>query len=110
MPDTTIERNALRAGDVLLYHRTSAIGRLIRFFDGSDVSHAALYIDPNVAESIGKGLLKQTLEDSLGPEPGDCRGARWNTHLRFALTAGLRFSAHSNDNTTTLEGGISNES
>lgn len=30
--------------------------------------------------------------------------APWNTHLRFALTTGLRFSAHSNENTTTKRG------
>jgi hypothetical protein len=33
--------------------------------------------------------------------------ARWNTHLRVALTTGLRFSAYSNENTTTEKGDIS---
>ena len=47
--------------------------------------------------------------ETQGSEPGDRSAARWNTHLRFALTTGLRFSGHSNDNTTTLEGDISNE-
>jgi hypothetical protein len=28
----------------------------------------------------------------------------WNTHLRFALTTGLRFSAHSNENTKHKKG------
>src|SRR5947207_9137863 len=42
-------------------------------------------------------------------QPSDRSAARWNTHFRFALTTGLRFSAHSNENTTTQKGDISNE-
>src|SRR5436190_12287010 len=42
-------------------------------------------------------------------QPSDRSAARWNTHLRFALTTGLRFSAHSNENTTTQKGDISNK-
>src|SRR5260370_39395421 len=44
-----------------------------------------------------------------GSEPSDRSAARWNPHLRFALTTGLRFSAHSNDNTTIQKGDISNK-
>jgi len=41
---------------------------------------------------------------ATGPYSGKRSAARWNTHLRFALTTGLRFSAHSNENTTTEKG------
>src|SRR5712691_8626117 len=44
-----------------------------------------------------------------GSEPSDRSAARWNTPLRFALTTGLRFRAHSNENTTTQKGDISNK-
>jgi hypothetical protein len=37
----------------------------------------------------------------------DRSAARWNTHLRFALTTGLRFSAYSNEKHTTQKGDIS---
>ncbi len=36
--------------------------------------------------------------------PGDGSADRWNAHLRFALTTGLRFSAHSNDNINRKKG------
>ena len=41
---------------------------------------------------------------ATGPYSGKRSAARWNAHLRFALTTGLRFSAHSNENTTTEKG------
>ena len=54
--------------------------------------------------SVAAGLSKYEATDS---EPGDHNATRWNAHLRFALTTGLRFSAHSNENTTTQPGDIS---
>jgi hypothetical protein len=53
---------------------------------------------------VAAGLSKH---EAPGSEPEDRTAARWNTHLRFALTTGLRFSAYSNENTTTQEGDIS---
>jgi hypothetical protein len=49
----------------------------------------------HLAEEDGIALDHDTVR--LCSEPGDRSAARWNTHLRFALTAGLRFSAHSSE-------------
>src|SRR5216684_321854 len=56
--------------------------------------------------SVAAGLSEHAATSSA---PGDGSADRWNAHLRFALTTGLRFSAHSNENTTTQKGDISNE-
>ena len=45
----------------------------------------------------------------LVPNPGIANASGWNTHFRFALATGLRCSAHSNQNTTTQKGDISNK-
>ncbi|MBN1640405.1 MAG: hypothetical protein JXA09_04145 [Anaerolineae bacterium] len=50
----------LLPGDVLLYKGTAVISRAIRFFDGTEFSHAALYMgDSQVAEALAKGLVKR---------------------------------------------------
>src|SRR5215813_13526188 len=51
------------------------------------------------AKSEERSSLASELSEhaATGFEPGDRRASRWNTHLRFALTTGLRSSAHSND-------------
>jgi len=61
----------LRPGDVLLYHRSSLLGRVMRVFDGSDVSHAALYLGDGVAEATGAGVQGRSLRVSLGDDPDD---------------------------------------
>jgi hypothetical protein len=61
----------LRPGDVLLYHRESLLGRVMRAFDGSDVSHAAIFLGDDVAEAIGEGVLGRPLDVSLGNAAGD---------------------------------------
>jgi len=55
---------------------------------------------------VAPGLAE---DEAMVFQPSDRSAARWNTHFRFALTTGLRFSAHSNENTTTQKGDISNE-
>lgn len=46
--------------DVLLFHGKSTLSKLIRLFDGSDVSHAGLYRgDQTVAEAFGNGLERR---------------------------------------------------
>ena len=54
---------------------------------------------------MAAGLSKH---EALGSEPGNRGAARWNAHLRFALTTGLRFSAHSNDNINRKKGTLLN--
>ena len=48
--------NQLQPGDVLLYHGTGFISDMIRLFDGSDYSHAALFNGQNVVEAIASGI------------------------------------------------------
>src|SRR6266567_4743252 len=51
--------------------------------------------------SVAAGLSEHAATSSA---PGDGSADRWNAHLRFALTTGLRFSAHSNDNINRKKG------
>jgi len=55
---------------------------------------------------VAPGLAE---DEAMVFQPSDRSAARWNTHLRFALTTELRFSAHSNEITTTQKGDISNK-
>lgn len=58
----------LEPGDVLLVRGTSLISRLIRVFDGSDVSHAAIYTGgetEDVAEVTGIGVHTSSLSKML---------------------------------------------
>src|SRR5260221_12123020 len=70
-PDGAITVGDLRPGDVLLYHRSSFLGRVMRLFDGTEVSHAALYLGDGVAEAVGEGVLRRSLTMSLGNADGD---------------------------------------
>lgn len=54
--------------DVLLYRGSGLLSKAIRFFDGTDVSHAGLYLggtDFAVGEAIGEGLLRRPLSTSV---------------------------------------------
>ena len=68
-PDVTPDK--LSPADVLLYRRHSLLGRLIRAFDGKEVSHAALYLGSEVAEAVGEGLLRRSLLESRGADQRD---------------------------------------
>ncbi|WP_428566984.1 MAG: hypothetical protein ACP59X_07135 [Solidesulfovibrio sp. DCME] len=62
----TIKAKELKAGDVLLYHGETLLGRLIRFFDGKPVNHAGLYLgDGKVGEALGQGVVKTDLAQSI---------------------------------------------
>jgi hypothetical protein len=59
----TINVNELLPGDVTLYKGTGFISRAIQFFDGTDFSHAAVYLgDGMVGEAIASGLERQPYE------------------------------------------------
>lgn len=52
----------VQGGDVLLTHGTSAISWAIRFFDRSEVNHAAIALDAtNVGEAVAAGLKASPL-------------------------------------------------
>ena len=56
----TIKMHDLAVGDVLLYKGTSFISRAIQFFDGTDFSHAALYLgNGSVGEAVATGLERR---------------------------------------------------
>ena len=66
MPET-ISRNDLAAADVLLYRGEGWLSRAIQFFDGTEMSHAGLFLgDGSVGEAIGQGLVRRTLAASIG--------------------------------------------
>lgn len=62
----------LQPGDVLLHKSNSLISRAIRKFDGTEVSHAALYLgQETVAEALGdEGLTRRSVEESI-------KGCEW---------------------------------
>lgn len=62
----------LAAGDVLLYRSDTWIARAIRLLDGTEVSHAALYLGNGiVGEALVKeGLTQQAIEKSI-------HGCKW---------------------------------
>lgn len=61
---TKISESDLLVGDVLLYNGTSFISEMIKLFDGSEYSHAAIYYDNGVLEAISEGVKKRTLDVS----------------------------------------------
>ena len=67
----TIGVSDLLPADVLLYKGTSFISRGIQFFDGTDFSHASLYLgDGKVGEAIASGLERSDIHKSV-------HGAEW---------------------------------
>jgi hypothetical protein len=57
---------SLSAGDIFLYRTTSMMGRAIRLLDGTEVSHAALYLGDEVAEALFRpGLVQRPIEESI---------------------------------------------
>jgi hypothetical protein len=73
---TKVSPTQLQAGDVLLYHGSGLISDLIRKFDGSDYSHAALYNGVAVVEAIGSGITARGLKESVA-------GAKYVDVYRF---------------------------
>jgi hypothetical protein len=65
----TIPSRQLVAADVLLYHGTGWLAKAIRFFDGTDVNHAAILLEPDrVGEALGNGLEARTLSVSFAED------------------------------------------
>ena len=61
-----LARDALQAGDVLLYRGEGLLAKLIRFFDGTQVNHAGLYVgDGKVGEAVGEGVVARSLDVSI---------------------------------------------
>ncbi len=59
--DSVIKQKDLVPGDVLLYKGKGFISRAIQLFDGTDFSHAALYLgDGMVGEAIASGLERRS--------------------------------------------------
>lgn len=63
---TAVRTSDLHAGDILLYHGDGWVSRAIRFFDGTDVSHAGLKVKDNlVEEALARGVVEDTLAQSV---------------------------------------------
>ena len=58
----------LREGDILLYHGTKLLSRIIRFFDGTEYNHAALCMNnQSLREAIARGVVERGIPESVGP-------------------------------------------
>jgi len=66
----------LHSCDVLLYRGKGTLSRLIRLFDGTDVSHAGLFVDGQVDEALGTGLERRSLAVSVDPNHTEWAMAR----------------------------------
>src|SRR5262249_30146385 len=65
-----LPRESLQAGDVLLYEGKGLLAKLIRFFDGTQVNHAGLYLgEDKVGEAVAEGVVARTLDTSIGDHP-----------------------------------------
>jgi hypothetical protein len=61
-----ISVNEVVAGDILLYHGDGLISKLIRFWDGTEVNHAAICIgNGKTGEAQAKGLSRSTIDAGL---------------------------------------------
>lgn len=63
--NTSIQVLDLKAGDILLYQRTSFFARMIRLFDGSEYSHVSIYDGSNIAEAVGHGVVSNSVATSI---------------------------------------------
>ncbi|WP_027183109.1 hypothetical protein [Desulfovibrio inopinatus] len=59
-----VTKDALRTGDIFLYHSESFLGGMIRLFDGSEYNHAGIFDGENVIESLGGGITTNTISES----------------------------------------------
>jgi hypothetical protein len=76
-----ITAGQLQAGDVLLYHGTAFISRLIRLFDGGAYSHASIYDGAQVVEALGQGITADAVATSVS-------GAAYVDVYRFVTDQG----------------------
>ena len=61
-----ITKKEIIAGDIILYHGNSLLAKLIQFFDGTEMNHAAIFLGEGmVGEALAGGLTKQTLDKSI---------------------------------------------
>lgn len=82
---TPIKPDELQTGDVLLYHGTAFVSKLIRLFDGGDYSHAGVYTGADVAEAVGDGIVARPLPTSVA-------GAKYVDVYRFISASGKKLN------------------
>jgi hypothetical protein len=62
----TVSLSELLPADVLLYSGSGLISMAIRFFDGTDLSHAGLYLGGDqVGEAVANGLVRNEIHASV---------------------------------------------
>lgn len=65
----TLNKTEVMPGDIVLYHGDSLLAKLIQFFDGTEMNHAAIYLGEGmVGEALAGGLKRRTLEESLSDD------------------------------------------
>lgn len=63
---TNITVDSIETADILLYHGNAMISRLIRFFDGTEVNHAAICIGKRrLGEAEAKGLTRADIDAGI---------------------------------------------
>jgi len=82
----TIRQSDLRPGDVLLYHGSGLLSRLIRLFDGTNYSHAGIWTGKRVVEALGNGVNGRMLHVSV-------KGAQYVHVFRYRDKAGKELGA-----------------
>ena len=79
--DKHITVDKLKPGDVLLYRGNSRIARAIRYFDGTDVNHAGLYLGKDKGEDkVGEVLFQGVITRSLHESIQDCEWVKVVRH------------------------------
>jgi hypothetical protein len=71
---------ALVPMDILLYRGQSFVAKAIQFFDGTEVSHASIYLGGRaVGEAVGEGVVRNDLATSIA-------GSQWVAARRLKAT------------------------
>ncbi|OGP67409.1 MAG: hypothetical protein A2W27_05245 [Deltaproteobacteria bacterium RBG_16_44_11] len=61
-----IKKTEMQDADVILYHGKTWLAKAIRFFDGSNINHAGLYLGlEKVGEALANGLTKRSFQESI---------------------------------------------
>lgn len=75
----TIKSDEVLPGDILLYHGDALISKLIRFFDGTEVNHAAVCIGADtIGEAQAAGLARSSMGSLRSPDYAIVRRLKTN--------------------------------
>jgi len=75
-----IDASKLQDGDVMLYHGTSLLSKIIMTFDGGSYSHAGIFRAGHITEALGDGINQSAIATSVA-------GAKYVDVYRFTKDA-----------------------